>query len=113
MTVRREATIGDNIKYYRTEKCMTQEKLAEKAGLSSSYISQIESGRKQIGREGLLKVAAALEIPVEWLLREQVKQNREDQIRDFQMELFDCSEKEIKIILQIALQVKRTLRGDS
>ena len=53
-----------NIRQYRLKRRMTQEQLAEAAGLSPSYISQIESGRKNIGMEGLNKVATALDLPL-------------------------------------------------
>ena len=56
------------IKRYRIQKQMTQEELAEATNLSISYISQVETGRKKMGRVGLEKVAAALEVPVGRLL---------------------------------------------
>ncbi len=36
---------SNNIKYYRKKLCYTQEMLAEKSGLSISYIKQIESDK--------------------------------------------------------------------
>jgi transcriptional regulator with XRE-family HTH domain len=47
------------IKFYRKKRNMTQDELAEAANLSTSYISQVETGRKNIGREGLEKIAEA------------------------------------------------------
>ena len=38
-------TLIKNIKYYRIKANLTQEQLAEKADLSTSYIKQIESGK--------------------------------------------------------------------
>ena len=38
-------TLSDNIKYYRNERNLTQEQLAERAMCSTSYIKQIESQR--------------------------------------------------------------------
>ena len=50
------------IKFYRKKRNMTQDQLAEAANLSTSYISQVETGRKNIGREGLEKIAEALQV---------------------------------------------------
>lgn len=50
------------IKFYRKKRNMTQDELAEAANLSTSYISQVETGRKNIGREGLEKIAEALQV---------------------------------------------------
>ena len=37
------------IKFYRKKRNMTQDELAEAANLSTSYISQVETGRKNTG----------------------------------------------------------------
>lgn len=39
--------VRKNIRKYRREKGFTQEQLAEAAGLSADYISEIESAKKQ------------------------------------------------------------------
>jgi len=39
-------SIGENIRKYRKTKKMTQETLAERAGLSVNYIGSIERGEK-------------------------------------------------------------------
>lgn len=58
-----------NLKYYRHKLQMTQEMLAERSDLSTSYIKQIESGKefKNISLTTLLKISKALEIPVQQL----------------------------------------------
>lgn len=58
-----------NLKYYRHKLQMTQEMLAERSDLSTSYIKQIESGKefKNISLTTLLKISKALEIPIQQL----------------------------------------------
>jgi len=53
-----------NIKKYRKINNLTQEELAEKTDLSSSYIKQIESSRdfKNITLNTLFKIAKALNV---------------------------------------------------
>ena len=52
--------IGLNIMIIRERQGLTQEKLAELAGLHRAYIGQIERGEKNIGLKNLEKIANAL-----------------------------------------------------
>jgi transcriptional regulator with XRE-family HTH domain len=63
-------TIGARIRYWRMRRSgMTQAVLAGLAGVSQSYISQIESGRKTVDRRStLVAIAAALQVTVADLL---------------------------------------------
>ncbi|MGW4156189.1 helix-turn-helix domain-containing protein [Micromonospora chersina] len=67
---RRTDTIGARIRYWRMRRSgMSQAVLAGLAGVSQSYISQVESGRKTIDRRStLVAVAAALQVTVADLL---------------------------------------------
>ena len=53
---------GTNLKRYRTEKRLSQEKFAEICGLHRTYISDIECFRRSISLENIQKIADALEI---------------------------------------------------
>lgn len=55
-------TIGKRIRSLRKAAGMTQEELAEKADLHSTYIGQVERGEKNITVETLYKVTSALNI---------------------------------------------------
>ena len=59
-------TLVENIKSYRKYKNIFQERLAELADLSSSYIKQIESARdfKNLTLCSIFKIAKALDIDV-------------------------------------------------
>jgi transcriptional regulator with XRE-family HTH domain len=46
---------------------MTQQDLADKAGISKSYLSQIESGKRQGTVETLSAIARSLEVPLDVL----------------------------------------------
>jgi transcriptional regulator with XRE-family HTH domain len=60
--------IGLNITILRERKGLTQEQLAELAGLHRAYIGQIERGEKNIGLRNLEKIAKGLNVPVKTLL---------------------------------------------
>lgn len=53
---------GTNVRKYRTEKKLSQEKLAERSGLHRTYISDIECFRRSIALDNIQKIADALEI---------------------------------------------------
>lgn len=57
--------IGLKISYYRKLKGLPQEKLADKLGVATSYIGQIEAAGmyKPISLTTLLRIAEALETP--------------------------------------------------
>lgn len=52
---------GPVLKHFRTERKLTQEELAEKVGVVTSYISMMESGQKFPNLEMLFALAEALE----------------------------------------------------
>lgn len=53
---------GTNLKKYRIQKGLSQEKFAEKCGLHRTYISDIECFRRSISLENIQRIADALEI---------------------------------------------------
>ena len=53
---------GTNLRKYRTEQKLSQEKFAELCNLHRTYISDIECFRRSISLENIQKIADALEI---------------------------------------------------
>ena len=60
-------TIGENVKKYRLQKGLTQEKLAYKSNLSVATISKIERGLTNPTSDVIESIARALNVPVLWL----------------------------------------------
>ncbi len=56
--------IGKKLKAFRTEKKLSQEKLAHLANLDRTYIPDIEKGERNISVTVLEKLATALNIPI-------------------------------------------------
>ena len=54
--------IGQRIRNYRTQKGLSQEKLAELAGCHPTYIGQLERGEKNATLESVEKSASAMDI---------------------------------------------------
>lgn len=54
--------IWQRIRNYRTQKGLSQEKLAELAGCHPTYIGQLERGEKNATLESVEKIASAMDI---------------------------------------------------
>ena len=54
--------LGKQIRFYRRLNRLTQEKLAEKAELAPSYVSDVERGRVNISVDALQRIARAMGI---------------------------------------------------
>lgn len=63
-------SFSDKIKRLRKQQGYTQEKLAEKTGLSKMSIRRYETGERQPKVEQLFKIATALEVPIIDLLED-------------------------------------------
>lgn len=53
---------GNNVRKFRIQKNLSQEKMAELCGLHRTYISDIECFRRSISLSNIQKIADALEI---------------------------------------------------
>ena len=51
-----------NVRYFRNEKGISQETLAELTGLHRTYISAVERERRNISIENIEKIAIALQV---------------------------------------------------
>lgn len=58
---------GSNVRARRKRINLTQAELAAKVGLSTSFVTEIETGRKQASFASIAKIADCLNVPV-WVL---------------------------------------------
>ena len=100
--------IGKRIQKARYNKELTQERLAEKAGITPVYVSQLERGAKQPSLSVLIHLAEALDISIEWLLTGNPRSSNDC----LNCILNDCTEKERIIINKVATTLKAALRSD-
>lgn len=61
-------SIGLAVKTARKVKCLTQQQLAERTGLSRTYLCDVENGRYSPGIETVIKIADALGTSVDGIL---------------------------------------------
>lgn len=62
--------LGNNVKKYRNEMAISQEKLAEIAGFHRTYIGMIERAERNISLLNVEKIAKALNISISQLLED-------------------------------------------
>jgi transcriptional regulator with XRE-family HTH domain len=62
-------TVGERIRDIRLDLDLNQDQLAEQAGLSKGFLSDVENNKRNIGSENLLKIANVLGASVDYLLR--------------------------------------------
>jgi transcriptional regulator with XRE-family HTH domain len=62
-------TVGGRIRLIRNEKALTLDQLAEKAGISKSFLWEVENNRSDISGDKLLHVANVLGASLDFLLR--------------------------------------------
>ncbi len=60
--------LGENLRTYRKQAKMSQEKLAEKAELHHNFIGNIERGEENVSVDALFRIARALNIQVSDLI---------------------------------------------
>jgi transcriptional regulator with XRE-family HTH domain len=59
---------GQRLKALRKARALSQEELAEKAGFSRSYYTEIERGKRNVSILNIVKLAECLEVPLQTLL---------------------------------------------
>lgn len=55
--------LARNLKSIRAQRGLTQDSLAEMAGISKNYLAEIETGRKYPSPDTFVALASALEVP--------------------------------------------------
>ena len=101
-------TIGARIREIRIEKGMSQAELAEKAHLSLPVISSIENARSKTWLITFAKVAEALQVSADDILRLSTPGSTASFPAELAQILEDCSPSEVEAILKIVKQVKST-----
>ncbi len=89
------AALGKRIKAQRKLLGMTQEELAELAGISCSFMGHIERGTRKLSVDSLVKIADALRLSCDMLLQDSLD-------ADVQREARGLSDRKKRILNEIA-----------
>ena len=95
--------IGERIAARRKQLGYTQEETAEIAGLSHQFFSSVESGRKNMRTENVVKLSHALKVSTDYILTGHINSVDVDYItsmlRELDAEQLHCAEEIIKNLL--------------
>lgn len=105
--------IGLRIKELRIQNQMTQADLAERIEVSESYMSRIETAKKQASLESLLRISNALGVTMDCLLSGNQKHDPVEYKSDLTLLINGCTSYEKRIIFEIALATKNSLHTNS
>lgn len=101
--------VGSRIKAVRISRGMSQADLAVEASVSLPPISNIERGKTGMQLETFVKVAEALQVSADYLLRPDVPEVKAIYQGEFAELLEDCSASEMETILKIVREVKASM----
>lgn len=105
--------IGKRIKIARIKADLTQERLAERIGISPTHLSNIETGTTRVSLNTIISIANALSVTSDDLLCDNIIMAKVPFEKDIAALLEDCDEYEIRIVKDIISSLKDTLRRDS
>ena len=103
--------IGKRIQEVRKQQEMTQAELAALTDMSDSYISYIETAKKQASLESLVRISNALGITVDELLSGNQLHNPTDYQTDIDLLMEDCSLLERRFIYELISVAKYIIRN--
>ena len=94
--------LGARVRKYRRELGLTQDELAEKADISVTHMSHIETGNTKLSLEVLVKLAGALSVPADRLIFGETAGGKWLTHREIGLVLNDCeSEEEARMMLDL------------
>ena len=101
--------LGARIRQARTDKNMSQLELAEVCGISVPYVSDVERGKKCFSVDILLRVAQALEVSTDWLLRLDIPQTQYAYSAEAAELMAACSRDEATLLLDLMRSAKEII----
>lgn len=99
--------LGIQVKSARTKKGITQAKLAEMTGYSVQHISHVETGNTKLSVELLVELANALNVSLDQLLKDSLKNNKQGSIV---LEIEVKSPKEEQLIVNVIKELQKGLQ---
>lgn len=104
------AAIGARIREVRLKKKLSQQELAAAANVSLPHISEIELGKSQMRLSTFVRIAEALQVSTDYLIRPNVPEVYAIYQSEFEDIISDCSPMEIDSIFRIIRELKTTMR---
>lgn len=101
--------IGQRIRKIRKARGLSQEKLAERVGISVTHMSHIETANTKMSLSTFAELATVLEVRTDELLYDDRPEDRSASIIYITELLDNCSTQQVRIIEDIIKAVKESL----
>ena len=99
--------IGQRIRKARKARGLSQEELAEKAGISTTHMSHIETGNTKLSLPVLVALAQELQVPTDQFLFGTARHDRAEEIANL---LEGCSQRQLAALCEIVRSAKKALQ---
>ena len=106
------SSIGENIRKYRKARKMTQETLAERAGLSVNYIGSIERGEKLPSLETFIEIVNQIGVTTDCVLQDVVTANYDLKVSMLNEKLSGLGPDQRTMVDGVADVMVRCMKGD-
>lgn len=103
-------SIGERIREIREKRGMTQEQLAKRAELSKGFLSDVENDKRNIGSQGLLRIANELGASVDYVLAGKIVEGAETEQILIPQELSQAAE-ELNLSYSDTLDLLKTFNS--
>ena len=97
--------LGKRIRALRKQKGLSQEQLAERVGMSSKYLGEIERGQVNCSVDIVERISKALDLELTDLFDYQHKQNRKALLKKTNALIQNANDKELQLIFRILKSV--------
>ncbi len=99
--------LGERVRRERLSRKITQEMLAEKAGISASFLGQVERGERKPSLETVVNIANSLGVTVDCLLLDSYKTAPKSLVDELNFIIRETSEQEIKTVIELTKTILR------
>ena len=102
--------LGERIKFWRQQRNLTQEQLAEIVGVTPRFISLIEIGKRRVSLESLLSICTEVEITLNDLLVGNQIPQPSDYNAEFAELISKLNETDRQLMFEITKAVCKTIK---
>lgn len=99
--------LGERIRNERISLGITQEILSEKAGISVSFLGQVERGERKPSLETVVNIANSLGVTVDYLLADSYQMGPKSLIDELTFLVKERPEKDIKTVIEVTKTIFR------
>ena len=96
-----KAFLGKRIREQRKLQKLKQDQLAEKVGIGTVHLSEIERGNKTPSMETFIKIVNALNVPADIFLRDEVDGGKPYILNDITEKMKDLSPAQLKMVAEL------------